>query len=399
VASHLVAVGAANVFRSIIKQRPHWQASAKEYGFNFHTMHGEAYWDESAFYQFNLQQIEQDIEAPTKELHQMCLNVVDTVVSDQQWLEKFQIPSEHWQLIKDSWLNKEASLYSRMDLVYGGSSDAKLYENNADTPTSLYETGFWQWLWLEDQVNAGKLSRKADQFNSLQEKLINRFATLKLNHLGETLYFSCCKDTDEDRGTVQYLEDCASAAGITCAFIYIEDIGLSADNCFTDLDNQRITWMFKLYPWEFMLREEYASELSNSGTSWIEPPWKSILSNKALLPMLWKMYPNHPNLLASFFEDELHSSNLKHYVKKPIFAREGANISIHINGKETYSSPGPYGQEGYIYQDYHPLPAFGDNFTLIGSWLVNDEPAGISVREDTNKITQDLSRFLPHIIL
>jgi glutathionylspermidine synthase len=387
------------VFRSIVKERPHWRESASEYGFNFHTMHGEAYWDESAYYQFSLQQIERDIEAPTEELHQMCLEVVNKVVSNELLLKKFQIPETHWDFIRNSWLAKEGSLYARIDLAYGGSGPAKLYENNADTPTSLYETGFWQWLWLQDQVNSGQLSRKADQFNSLQEKLIARFTQLRLEHPAQTLYFSCCKDTDEDRGTVQYLEDCASAAGIECKFIYIEDIGLSADDCFTDLNNLKISWMFKLYPWEFMLREEYANTLIENNTSWLEPPWKAVLSNKALLPMLWKMFENHPNLLPSFFEDELANSQLKNYVKKPIFAREGANISINIDGKETYSSPGPYGDEGYIYQAYYPLPAFGDNFTLIGSWLVNDQAAGISVREDKNRITQDLSRYMPHIIL
>ncbi|MEH6446088.1 MAG: glutathionylspermidine synthase family protein [Oceanospirillaceae bacterium] len=387
------------MFRSIIKERPHWRESASEYGFNFHTMHGEAYWDESAYYQFSLQQIERDIEGPTQELHQMCLEVVNNVVSNEQLLKKFQIPETHWDFIRNSWLAKESSLYARIDLAYGGSGPAKLYENNADTPTSLYETGFWQWLWLQDQVNSGQLSRKADQFNSLQDKLITRFSQLRLEHPAQTLYFSCCKDTDEDRGTVQYLEDCASAAGIECKFIYIEDIGLSADDCFTDLNNLKISWMFKLYPWEFMLREEYASTLIENNTSWLEPPWKALLSNKALLPMLWKMFENHPNLLPSFFEDELANSQLKNYVKKPIFAREGANISINIDGKETYSSPGPYGDEGYIYQAYYPLPAFGDNFTLIGSWLVNDQAAGISVREDKNRITQDMSRYMPHIIL
>lgn len=50
-------------------------------------------------------------------------------------------------------------------------------------------------------------------------------------------------------------------------------------------------------------------------------------------------------------------------------------------------------------QQYHPLPQFGDSYTLIGSWLVNDSPAGIGLREDRSRITQDLSRYYPHIIL
>lgn len=363
-------------------------------------MHGEAYWDESAYYQFTLQQIETDIEKPTQEIHEMCLAAVERVVNDEYWLKRFKIPEPFWGLIASSWLDGDPSLYSRLDLAYNGQGPAKFYENNADTPTSLYETGFWQWLWLQDNVDKGLLHRGSDQFNSLQEKLVNRFKDLKFLTPGRELHFSCCKDTDEDRGTVQYLEDCATEAGIENHFVFVEDIGLSEDHDFTDLDSQVITWMFKLYPWEFMFDEEYGKHIANSGVKWLEPPWKAILSNKALLPLLWQMFPNHPNLLPSFFEDELHKAgDHTSLVKKPIFSREGANISIIQSGTEIEHSPGPYGEEGYIFQSYHPLPKFGDNYTLIGSWLIDDEPAGISVREDAGLITQDMSRYLPHIIL
>ncbi|WP_146742523.1 glutathionylspermidine synthase family protein, partial [Lonsdalea quercina] len=69
------------------------------------------------------------------------------------------------------------------------------------------------------------------------------------------------------------------------------------------------------------------------------------------------------------------------------------------NGQKIASADGPYGEEGKIVQQYHPLPKFGDSYTLIGSWLVGDKACGIGLREDTSLITQDLSRFYPHIIL
>jgi len=139
------------MLRIDIQERPNWQKKARDYGFSFHTMHGQAYWDESAYYQFTLQQIERDLESPTEEIHQMCLAVVEEVVNDEALLAKFQIPPLFWQSVADSWRNKDPSLYSRLDFAYSGQGPAKLYENNADTPTSLYESGFWQWLWLEEQ--------------------------------------------------------------------------------------------------------------------------------------------------------------------------------------------------------------------------------------------------------
>ena len=388
------------MFRMPCQPRKGWQQLANGFGFHFHTMYGEPYWDESAYYQFTLAQIENDIEDPTAELHQMCLAVTEDVVNSEELLTRFRIPEQHWDLVRNSWQERAPSLYSRLDLVYSGKGPAKLLENNADTPTSLYESGFWQWLWLSQNVDAGKLALHADQFNSLQEKLVHRFREIALHYNINQLHMACCKDTVEDRGTVQYLQDCATEAGLLADFVFIEDIGLADTGVFTDLQDAPITDCFKLYPWEFMLREEFGDVLEDAQVNWIEPPWKSIISNKALLPQLWKKFEGHPNLLPAYFSDEKNTNTLSgKWIKKPLFSREGANVSIIEGGIENKLSDGPYGEEGYIVQAFEPLPVFEGNHTLIGSWLVDDMPAGISVREDASAITQDLSRYLPHIIL
>jgi glutathionylspermidine synthase len=388
------------MFRMPCQPRKGWQQLANEFGFHFHTMYGEPYWDESAYYQFTLAQIENDIEDPTAELHQMCLAVTEDVVNSEQLLTRFCIPEQHWDLVRNSWNERDPSLYSRLDLVYSGKGPAKLLENNADTPTSLYESGFWQWLWLSQNVDAGKLALHADQFNSLQEKLVHRFREIALHYNINQLHMACCKDTVEDRGTVQYLQDCAKEAGLMADFVFVEDIGLADTGVFTDLQDAPITDCFKLYPWEFMLSEEFGDAIEDAQVNWIEPAWKSVISNKALLPQLWKKFEGHPNLLPAYFSDETNANNLSgKWIKKPLFSREGANVSIIEDGVENVLSDGPYGEEGFIVQAFEPLPVFEGNHTLIGSWLVDDMPAGISVREDASAITQDLSRYLPHIIL
>ncbi|MBE4617283.1 glutathionylspermidine synthase family protein [Vibrio navarrensis] len=387
------------MFRHEIKERDHWRALAERYGFGFHTMYGQPYWDESAYYQFNLQQIEHDLEAPTEEIHQMCLSIVDKVVHDEVLLTRFAIPETMWEAVRRSWLMQEPSLYSRLDFAYSGNGPAKLYENNADTPTSLFETAFWQWIWLEDVVNRGVISRRADQFNILQDYLIERLAHIARLQPGQTLYFSCCKETEEDRATVQYLEDCAREARLSTAFVYIEDIGVDEQGQFVDLENRVIRWMFKLYPWEEMFNDEYSQFLTTSKVNWLEPMWKSVLSNKALLPLLWQEFEGHPNLLPAYFADDTKASSLSEFVRKPLFSREGANIEIVRNGKSRHKTDGPYGEGRFIVQQYCPLPKFADNHTLIGSWLVNDKAAGISIREDSSLITQDLARYLPHVIV
>jgi glutathionylspermidine synthase len=108
--------------------------------------------------------------------------------------------------------------------------------------------------------------------------------------------------------------------------------------------------------------------------------------------------PEPPEPAASLLcEDDY--PQMEKYVIKPIFSREGANVSIIENGKTLEAVEGPYGEEGMIVQAFYQLPKFGDSYTLIGSWLINDQPAGIGIREDRALITQDLSRFYPHIFV
>lgn len=383
--------------RLAIKERPDWRDKASEFGFTFHTMYGEPYWCEDACYQFSLAQVER-LESVTEELHQMCLQVVDQVVNSEELLTRFRIPKHSWSFVRQSWQSQQPSLYSRLDFAWDGNSEPRLLENNADTPTSLYETAFFQWIWLEDQIRSGNLPGQSDQFNSLQEKIIARFTELNVQQGCNLLHFSCCQNSTEDRGTVQYLQDCASEAGIDSKFLFIEDIGLGEKGQFTDLQDQVISNLFKLYPWEYLLQEIFSTKLEDAGVRWLEPAWKCILSNKALLPMLWQQFPHHPNLLPAYFADQPHPQ-LDSYVEKPLFSREGSNVRIVERGQEIAAAPGPYGAEGFIIQQFHPLAQFAGNYTLIGSWLVNDKAAGIGIREDNSLITQDSSRFYPHFFL
>ncbi|MEZ9699572.1 glutathionylspermidine synthase family protein [Vibrio sp. 10N.261.46.E12] len=379
--------------------RHDWKQTAAEYGFGFHTIDDEPYWCEDRYFSFTLEQIEKHIEDPTEELHQMSLKAIEYVLQSDELLTKFQIPEKMWPLVRESWKKKEPSLYTRLDFAYDGKNPAKLLEFNSDTPTSLYELGFFGWLWLEQKVDRGELPRGADQFNLLQELLVKRFHQIKPMLPFNTLHLACCKDTVEDRGTIQYLQDCCSDAGIETQFIYMEDIGISEDGKhFTDMNDKIIDSIFKLYPWEYMHREDFAQYLENTEINWLEPMWKSISSNKALLPILWKLYPNHPNLLEAYFEDDPEAKKLTSYVKKPVFSREGSNITVVIDGEVVQEVDGPYGEEGYILQQYHLMPRFGGNHVLIGSWLVDDQPAGLSIREDVGYVTKDTSLFVPHII-
>lgn len=383
--------------RQKIAERPHWRRQAEALGFGFHTMYGEPYWDETACWRFTLDEIERDIEAPTSELDAMARELVDRVVKDERLLARLAIPKPHWDLARRSWAEAEPSLYGRMDLAYDGSGPAKLLEYNADTPTSVYETAFFQWVWLEEQIRAGVLPGGADQLNSLQERLIEGMAKLGVPP-GWPFHLAAVKGSDEDRGTVRYLEDCAVQAGLEPVFIHVEDIGVDTGGQLTDLEGRAITHLFKLYPWEWAMRDAYGELLAGVDTRFVEPPWKAVLSNKGILPLLWQMFPGHPNLLEAHFEDEVGTPASGSWVRKPLYSREGANIEIRGPEGVLEAAPGEYGEEGFVLQAYAPLASTGDGHAVLGSWIVQGETCGLGIREDRSRITRDLSRFVPHWI-
>ena len=380
-----------------IGERPGWREIAEAQGFTFHHEGGQRYWDERACYAFSLDEVERGIEAPTQELHQMCLDLVDEAVGSEKLMERLAIPPEMRDFIAHSWDWGSPSLYGRFDFVFDGTSPAKLLEYNADTPTSIYETGYFQWTWLEARIADGALPAGADQFNSLHEKLIDRFARILTR--GSLLHFASVADHVEDRQTVRYLEDLAGQAGIDPLFVAIDAIGIDAEGRFIDPDGYVISALFKLYPWEDMFREPYAASLARSGTMFIEPPWKAILSNKAMLPLLWERHRGHPNLLPAFFEGDAGAADIADdFVRKPFFSREGWDIEVVEGGRRRFGPEGGYGAEGHIVQGLARLPCHEGNYPVIGSWVVGEEPAGMSMREDDTPITRNLSRFVPHFI-
>jgi glutathionylspermidine synthase len=371
--------------RQRITPRRDWQAQLEAVGFGFHSLDG-AYWDESACYRFTSEEVDL-LEAVTAELHEMSLAAIDAII-ERGWLERYAL-ERFADYVAESWRTRDASLYGRFDLRYDGKGPPKLLEYNADTPTSLIEAAVAQWSWLQ------AVRPKSDQFNSIHEKLIARWQAIRatLPGIPPTVHFTCVRDNEEDVGNIEYLRDTALQVDIDARYIAIEDIGWSEQaNAFVDLDNSPIRALFKLYPWEWIAREDFGPNIVRSNLTVFEPAWKILLSCKALLPVLWALYPDHPNLLPAYFEPDKLGER---YVRKPLYSREGANVEIH-GPRGVFAQPGTYGAEGYIYQAYAPLPEFDGNYPVIGTWIVDDAPCGMGIREDKTPVTRNTSRFIPH---
>ncbi len=356
--------------RLVITPRRQFEQKLEKQGFLFHGG-SNSYWNEAACYRFGSDEVDV-LEAATEELWRISLLAVEEVIAGNLF-SQLHIPEEFVPLIRSSWEQKAFSLYGRFDLWFDGKSSPKLFEFNADTPTSLFEAAVIQWTWLEE-VFPGK-----DQFNSIHEKLIDQWKNLG----AANMHFACVANSDEDFATTVYLEDTAMQAGIGTRRLFMHEIGWDGRG-FVDLENRPIRKLFKLYPWEWLLKESFAIHLHRRPWQLIEPAWKMILSNKGLLPLLWKMFPGHEHLLPSHDSPE----GMEHFVRKPVFGREGRGV-VFGEGSDVPTEP-------CIFQEARLLPDFEGNFPVIGSWIVGNQAAGMGIRESSTPITTNLSRFVPH---
>jgi glutathionylspermidine synthase len=198
----------------------------------------------------------------------------------------------------------------------------------------------------------------------------------------------------EDYMTATYLRDTAIQGGLRTEYLPIETIGWNWDrNQFVDQNESHLVNCFKLYPWEWMLSEPFGAQLLVDNTRWFEPPWKMVLSNKAILAVVYEMFPQSPYLLPAALEPITGD-----YVRKPLLAREGANVQVVAGGKVAMETEGDYGGP-YVYQKLQELPRFDGNYPIIGSWMVNGYACGIGIREDVSPVTGNMSRFVPHVFL
>ncbi|MFF3751107.1 glutathionylspermidine synthase family protein [Streptomyces sp. NPDC002018] len=391
--------------RHTIEPRPGWQQTVEEQGVVYPlTRHPDGtlrpYWDESAYYTFTLPEVEA-LEEAVEELHALCLGAAAHIVERGRFAELGITDPRLAELIAESWRRRAElpSIYGRFDLRYDGTGPAKMLEYNADTPTSLVEAASAQWFWMEDRFPHG------DQWNSLHERLVAAWKRQAGLLPPGPVHFahSDGDELGEDLMTVAYLRETAAQAGLATEALSVEEIGWDRlAGRFVDDRLRFIRSCFKLYPWEWLTTDRFGpyvrDTLDNGGgtgtTCWIEPAWKMLLSNKALLAILWELHPGHPHLLPAYLDGPRELASSRGYVAKPLLGREGAGVTVHEAGRTPVTR-----DEACCYQELAPLPDFDGNRVVLGAWVVEDEAAGLGIRESSGLITDEYARFLPHVIL
>jgi len=343
--------------------------------------------------------------AATNELYDMYIEAAEHVVENNLFHE-IGIPFNLIETIKESWENDiHWHLYGRFDLAGGiDGKPIKLLEFNADTPTALFEIAIIQWAILK-QNNM----EESSQFNAIYEALIDNFKRLvtleeDVSHFEEKyddwkFLFTSIRGNSEEENTVRLLQHIANEAGFETAFAYIDDVEFDPEEGIFVGDENYELW-FKLIPWEDIALEEsdlamlLSNIIKNQKAIIFNPAYTLLFQSKGLLKILWDLYPNHPLLLESSFEP----LNGQKQVKKPIFGREGGNVSIlDENATELESVDGDYANHKMIYQAYTKLATDTEGNSYQAGVFYAYEACGLGFRKG-NLILDNMSKFVGHVI-
>ena len=397
----------ASLVDNMVELKP-IQPISKEYleklGFFWHTDS-----DESSYLADELVVVSEDeanayYEA-VNELYDMFVEAGEYVV-EHNLFHELGIPFNLVEMIKNSWEDDvHWHIYGRFDLAGGiDGKPIKLLEFNADTPTALFESAIVQWAMLK----ANNLD-EASQFNGIYEALVENFKrtvtlqedTSKFEELyeGWKFLFTSIKGNIEEENTVKLLQHIATEAGFETEFAYIDEIEFGDDGIFYQ-DSEYELW-FKLIPWEDIALDEpdlamlLTHIIQNQKAIIFNPAYTLLFQSKAILKILWDLYPNHPLLLETSFEP----LENKTQVIKPIYGREGGSIKIvdkdgNIIAQDNSTD---YINHKMIYQEYVELPQDKNSNSYQAGVFFAYEACGLGYRKG-GKILDNMSKFVGHII-
>ncbi len=386
-----------------VPHRQGWMEANAAIGFSWQGGQGDEpeWWCEGAAYCLDRQAVERQLVPATATAGIMMLDAVGEVMRSRAALLRCGVPEHAHEAVRRSWERADPELIGRFDFSWSGRIDEvpRLIEYNG-SPGAIFEAAVVQWLWFEEMRRAGHLPPGTDQFNRLHASLMDRFRLLSD---GTPWHFTAFKDVAEDVGDETYLMDLAIQSGIEVHWLPEGEVRIDEAGQFIGLDDEVIDTWHRLASTNWLLDEmrEDMAALQLPSARMVEPLWKAVASSKGLLPVLWRLFPDHPMVLPATYADEEGEVGrlfgTAGFALKTMLGREGDGVVLLPPGSAV--SPG---QEPSVAQALAPLPRFrtseGEVHALVGSWFSAGEACGISIREDRSAVTGGGARFVPHFL-
>lgn len=354
---------------------------------------------------------EQELIHATNELHLMYLHATDKVLKDDNLLALFDIPEALWPRLRLSWQRRRHHMITgRLDFCMD-ERGLKVYEYNADSASCHAETGLILDKWAQQ---AGEVAG-SDPGEYLLDALANTW-----KHSDATPFVHILQDHDaEESYHAQFMQRALTKAGFESKILHgLDELHWAESGQLVDGENRPVSCVWKTWAWETaldQLREESEADhaalpirtghpknavrlidvLLRPEVMVFEPLWTVIPSNKAILPVLWSLFPHHRYLLDADFElnAELEQSG---YAVKPIAGRCGNNIGlISHEDRVLDETSGKFAEQKNIYQQLWCLPEVAGRYIQLCTFTVGGHYGGVCVRSETGLVIKKESDIDP----
>lgn len=380
------------------------------------AMHGHIINSDDIYRYFTISKsAEQELIRATNELHLMYLHATDKVLKDDTLLRHFNVPEILWPRLRLSWQRRRyQTITGRLDFCMDARG-LKVYEYNADSASCHAEAGLITELWAQQgELKQGSIP-SLDLLDTLSE-------CWKHSDAKPLVHIMQDKDSEEDYHAL-FMQKALVKAGFKTKILHgLDKLQWDKRGQLIDDEDKKVTCVWKTWAWETVLEqlrqeteEQKAAPPIRTGhpenkvrlidvllrpeVTVFEPLWTVIPSNKAILPILWSLFPNHRYLLEASFEldDEL----IKHgYAIKPIAGRCGSNIEL-VGHKEQVldKTSGKFAQQENIYQQLWCLPKVAGQYMQISTFTVSGHFGGACLRSDHSLVIKGESDIQPLIVL
>ena len=357
---------------------------------------------------------EQELIKATNEVHLMYLHATDKVMKDDSLLALFDIPKILWPRLRLSWQRRRHDMITgRMDFCMD-ERGLKVYEYNADSASCHTEGG----LILERWAKTGYAGSGYNPAEDLLSQL-----TAAWQHSSARPFVHIMQDNDlEESYHALFMQEALTRAGFDSKILCgLDELGWDPAGQLIDGDGRLVNCVWKTWAWETAIEQvrevsetEYAAVPIRTGqpdnevrlidvllrpeVMVFEPLWTVVPGNKAILPVLWQLFPHHHYLLDTDFvvNDELAKTG---YAVKPISGRCGSNIDLisHDAGVLDQSS-GQFVDRKNIYQQLWCLPKVDGKYIQVCTFTVGGSYGGSCLRGDETLVVKKESDIEPLIV-
>lgn len=396
------------------------EANADEHTFAS-VMHGHTLVSDPAYHYKWVamsETLEKTLRRATYDLHTMFMHATDWVLDDPEArLPPFDLPRALWPRLLKSWEDRQNHMITGRFDFCATPRGVKVFEYNCDSASCYMECGKVQGQWAEhyDALQWGE-----DAGAALFEQLVRAWEESEVDAPLYILY----DDHPEEAYHALYMQEALEAAGVEVRpLLGLGSLRFGPEGQILDERGDEVRWVWKTWAWETaldQLRDEsealdgdgkkglalrrsgaprLADVLFHPGVRVFEPLWTLIPSNKAILPVLWKLFPGHPFLLESQFE-LTESLRREGYVSKPIVGRCGANIKLYGQGAGVVAETGGrFDVKETIYQQLSLLPQLSGHYAQLCSFWVAGSYAGACTRMDQSPVIKSESDIWPLVVV